>query len=224
MAVAADLREGAGRMTPDEKAARDADKLAEILRCEQITLKLCRKSGDVEGYRWRAPHASWRDQTRLTSHRAPPLPFHSFVHRGAGTCRVCGQPVYDGGRWKQKAGQKPSSRLTWHSVCTTTYFVMTKPNDYRDLLIRRQAGVCALSGDLIDVPFREDAVDVDHRVPLYRVARDHADEPWFRLIRFWMTGNLFAVTRAAHLIKCADEARERAGRRPAAAGQPGLRL
>ena len=59
-------------------------------------------------------------------------------------------------------------------------------------------------------------------MPLFRVAREHAGEPWHELIRFWMTGNLRAITNAAHVAKNAEEARERSGYRQAAVGQGAL--
>ena len=85
----------------------------------------------------------------------------------------------------------------------------------------RQRQACAISGDKIELPYPS-TVAVDHDVPLFRVAREHAEEPWYELLRFWMTGNLRAVTRDAHLAKCAQEARERAGHRKVPAGQEAM--
>ncbi len=144
-----------------------------------------------------------------------------MIHRGTGTCRVCGQPIYGGGSFRSFAGPI-SKRLTWHSVCTITYFVMTKPADYAAPLILRQGQRCPISGDAIALPYGGN-IDVDHEVPLFRVAREHAGEPWFELIRFWMTGNLRAITNAAHLAKNAEEARQRAGYR-GAPKRPGVLL
>ena len=193
-------------MKPDDIEALRG-RLRYFLYAERVTRILCRRSGAVEGYQWRAPPKSWADQTRLTSHRNPPLPFHSMVHKGPGWCRVCGQPVYGGGSFRTFAGEQ-SKRLTWHTICTAAYFLMTKPADYTAILILRQGQVCAITGAPLPLPYRN--VEVDHDVPLYRVARDHGDEPWYDLLRFWMTGNLRAITRAAYLAKCADEARDRA--------------
>lgn len=190
-----------------EALERLRGRLRSLLHAERVTRVLCWRSGPVPGYRWRAPSSSWRDQTRLTSHRDPPLPFHSFTHSGAGTCRVCGQPIYGAGDYRSFAGAR-STRLTWHSICVTSYLLMKKPGDFTELLILKQRNVCPLSGDRIDLPYPR-GIDVDHVLPLYRVGRDHRDEPWYELIRFWGSGNLAAITRAAHLAKCAAEARER---------------
>lgn len=205
-------------MKPEDIEALQA-RLRYMLYAERVTRILCRRSGEVPGYRWRAPPASYRDQTKLTSHRAPPLPFHSFVHRGAGTCRVCGQPIYGGGSFRSFAG--PPSRSTWHTLCTSTYFLWTKPSDYAAALILLQQERCAITGRPIPLPYSAH-IDVDHDVPLFRVARDHAEEPWFELIRFWGFGNLRAITNAAHRAKNAEEAKERARNRAPIAGQEAM--
>jgi hypothetical protein len=175
-------------------------RLRSILYAERVTRILCRRSGLVEGF----------EPFRKGGHRVPPLPFHAKIHKGPGWCRVCGQPIYGGGSFRRHAGAQ-SKRLTWHSICTTTYFIMTKPADYAAVIILKQGCVCALSGAKIALPYSTN-VEVDHSTPLYRVARDHASEPWHELLRFWMTGNLQVITKAAHLHKCAEEAGERAGR------------
>ena len=193
-----------------------------IVEASKITLKLAKKSGLVDGYRWRAPPASWTDQTRLTDHRSPPLPFHSFLHRGSGTCRVCGQPVYAGGAWQK--GAEARRPMTWHTVCVTTYTLMTKPATYSPAIVFRQKGLCAVSGEPLGPPAKQylTGVEIDHGEPLYRVARDRRDEPWFELLPFWLLGNLRAISRAAHVAKGADEAKERAGAAKNVDGQGSL--
>jgi hypothetical protein len=52
--------------------------------------------------------------------------------------------------------------------------------------------------------------EVDHRVPLYRVWREHRDAPWPTLLRFWGGPNLQVVNRSVHVSKCGAEAEERA--------------
>jgi hypothetical protein len=51
--------------------------------------------------------------------------------------------------------------------------------------------------------------EIDHRVPLYRVWREHRTQPWPNLLSYWGASNLQVITRDAHLRKCAAEARER---------------
>lgn len=184
-------------------------RLRQLLYAERVTRTLCWRSGAVEGFTWDGwlPGRQWRASAW---HRSPPLPFHSTIHKGAGWCRVCGQPIYGAGSYRSFGGPQ-STRLTWHLICTESYFLMRNPADYAASLLLRQGGLCAISGEAIGPPAKEYILDVevDHDIPLFRVARDHSDEPWYELIRFWGSGNLKAITRAAHLAKCAEEARER---------------
>jgi len=205
-------------------------RLTSIQQAEKVTLMLARRSGVVPGYDWRPPPmpycnvASRREYSGriVRTHRDPPLPFHADS-RGAGTCRVCGQPIYEGGGWRKTKSAKVSTRLTWHSVCTTTYLVMVKPSDYIAPLVLLQGWRCPVSGVELSLPSPAGQyLEVDHGVPLFRVAREHADEPWFEMLRFWTTRNLYAITRAAHLDKCAAEARERAGYRKTAISQEAI--
>ncbi len=197
-------------MTPEEIAAKltvqRAQRLAAIEAAEKITIMLARRSGRVPGFSWpEAPKPSWRRAAPRSQHRVPPLPFHSFKHLGAGFCRVCGQPVYGKeGSHLKKFG--PSKR-TWHDVCVTTYTLMTKTADHYDIVAHRQGQLCAVTGE----PLRY--AEVDHRYPLFRVAREAANESWYVVMQFWMLGNLQVINRAPHLEKCAAEAKERAGYR-----------
>lgn len=188
-----------------EEREKRVTQLRRMMYAERVTRILCRRSGLVDGFKWgmMRPGRTWRPSAWC---RTPPLPFHSMVHKGAGWCRVCGQPIYGEGSFRKFAG--PVSKLTWHNACLSSYFLWTKPSDYAELLIHRQEERCAVSGVPITLPYSPN-VDVDHDVPLFRVARDHADEPWHDLIRFWGFGNLRAVTHAAHLAKNAEEAKER---------------
>lgn len=228
--------------TADAKAVERQMQLARqldiIIEHEKKTMMLCKRSGLVEGYRWRETatrddgkplptHSSIRKTPApFTHHRNPPLPFHSFKHLGPGHCRVCGQPIYGAGDYRKTAvsRHKRDSLRTWHEVCTSTFFLMTKPNNYAAVIAYGQQGLCAISGEPIAPPARDylGHADVDHEVPLFRVARDHADEPWYELLRFWTLPNLRAITNAAHLIKNREEARERAGYRAKAVGQEAM--
>jgi hypothetical protein len=48
--------------------------------------------------------------------------------------------------------------------------------------------------------------EVDHRVPLFRVWREHRDMAWPSLLSFWGLPNLQVINRDAHTAKCAAEA------------------
>jgi hypothetical protein len=51
--------------------------------------------------------------------------------------------------------------------------------------------------------------EVDHRVPLFRVWREHRQTASPALLDFWGLPNLQVINRDAHRVKCAAEARPR---------------
>jgi hypothetical protein len=181
-------------MTPE----RERQRLNQLRYAETVCRVLCRRSGLVEGWRWQAKG------------RRPPLPFWERKPI-AGSCRICGQPIYGGGSFRKFAGPQ-SKRITWHNACTTAYFLWIKPSDYAGAIVWRQNGLCALSGEPVGLPAREylSDVEVDHEIPIYQIRRDRSNEPWFDLLRFLGLGNLRAITIAAHKSKSIREAAERA--------------
>jgi hypothetical protein len=54
---------------------------------------------------------------------------------------------------------------------------------------------------------------VDHRVPLYRVWSEYRAVPWPDLLNYWGMPNLQVINVDAHMLKCADEARDRSVKR-----------
>ena len=60
--------------------------------------------------------------------------------------------------------------------------------------------------------------EVDHKLPLFKLWREHRDMPWPRLLGFWGLPNLQVINRDAHAQKCAEEARSR--REPVRAPPP----
>lgn len=174
-----------------------AAQLAGLVKAEAGTLERCALSGLIEGWTWAAKS------------RRPPLPFWERKVE-PGNCRLCGQPIF--------TPRGDRARVTWHPDCVTTYWVWMTPGNYANLLIHRQGGVCAVTGE----PVKVLDCEVDHEIPIYRVRRDHREEPWFELLRFWSLGNLRAISRRAHVEKSAREAAERAGRPVLRANQPAL--
>lgn len=176
----------------------DAELLRGLQRAEATTLVLARRSGD-RAY----PHPT-------RPHRTPPLPFHAGAS-AQGQCRVCGQPIYRDGSHRP-GPEAELSRQTWHAGCVTTYFLWTTPSKYARALIWRQKGLCAMTGESLLGPngIRTVEIQVDHKIPLYRVAREHGALPWFEQLRFWGLGNLRALSVLGHKIKNEMEAAERA--------------
>ena len=80
----------------------------------------------------------------------------------------------------------------------------TQPPHFAPFLKRLQRHRCAATGRRL----RKDA-EIDHRVPLYRVWREHRETPWPALLDYWGVGNLQVINRDAHRSKCASEARDR---------------
>jgi 5-methylcytosine-specific restriction endonuclease McrA len=96
------------------------------------------------------------------------------------------------------------------------------PSDYAKLLRRLQQRRCAETGARL-----WKTCEVDHRVPLFRVWREHRDMEWPVLLSFWGLPNLQVINRDAHTAKCAAEAgtRRRAilpAARPRESGDPVL--
>jgi hypothetical protein len=48
--------------------------------------------------------------------------------------------------------------------------------------------------------------EVDHRLPLFQVYKEHRDLPWPQLLSYWGLPNLQLINREAHVAKCAAEA------------------
>src|SRR4051812_43767788 len=78
------------------------------------------------------------------------------------------------------------------------------PSDYDRVLKRIQRHRCAESGLRL-----WKTAEVDHRVPLFRVWREHRQMAWPALLEFWGLPNLQVINRDVHLMKCAVEARSR---------------
>lgn len=162
--------------------------------------------------------------------RLPPLPFYSGLGEKppVGCCRVCGQPIFHGRSWKPSAGPR-HAQAGWHSICYAAYQAWRQPGNALAFLARRQNGLCAYSGrpiarlvELAPNDYRRQArwgsqthewrilpeVEVDHFVPLWRVAGMVAS--WPRVLDYWGVGNLRAVLKEAHKQKSRIEAGQRA--------------
>ena len=136
------------------------------------------------------------------SFRAPPAPFREKAFsRGPGFCCVCGQPVYRLG-WHEDLWERgPNQNATWHTACVTAWRLWNAPSDYAKLIRRLQGRRCAETGGRL-----WKTSEVDHRVPLFRVWREHRDMDWPSLLAFWGLPNLQVINRDAHTAKCAVEA------------------
>jgi 5-methylcytosine-specific restriction endonuclease McrA len=182
---------------------------------------------------WRAPHTPDGPLPiiEVTSRRLPPIPgkgrvLGKGVHRNF--CPLCCQPTFAGGDWREVAG-KPRWNKEWHVPCHWAYTTYRNYAWWAGYLARKQGGLCAITGERIlqrgefGDGYLGD-VEVDHIVPLWRIALDADKYQWPDVLRFWGLSNLQALSRKGHAIKTAREAAERAALRRGLAGQQALAL
>lgn len=171
------------------------------LRADRLARALAGRSGAPKGWVWRLGNAAGLAAT----FRAPPAPYREAAFaRGGGACCVCGQPVYRFGWHEDLWDAGPNRNAAWHSACVTAWRLWNAPSDYARLLKRAQRHRCATTGARLCK-----TAEVDHRVPLFRVWREHRDTAWPTLLAYWGVPNLQVINRDAHAAKCADEARTR---------------
>ncbi|KQT61592.1 hypothetical protein ASG52_01530 [Methylobacterium sp. Leaf456] len=177
-----------------------------VLRADRLARALAARTGAPEGWTWQVG----RGEGRPASFRVPPAPYREDAHApGLGACRVCGGPVFRFGWHRDLAGDgAPSKRAGWHAACVIAWEFWCSPSDHLKDLKARQRHRCAVSGKRL---LR--GSEVDHRLPLYRVWREERDLPWPFLLSYWGAPNLQVVNRAGHLLKCREEADERAALR-----------
>lgn len=114
-----------------------------------------------------------RHQSR---HRVPPKPEH-YASMKPGRCRMCGDPVMEGG--------VVNNRKRWHPNCLARWKIMNQPAETRRYLFRRDKGACACCG-LITPRWQ-----ADHIVPLR-----HAYSP-----EHWTLTNLQTLCQPCHVKK-----------------------
>lgn len=203
---------------PMPRLAVDSYWRAHPVRADRLSRALAEKSGTPNGWTWRLG----AEQGLAATFRSPPAPYREpAFSRGPGFCCVCGQPVYRFGWHADLWDAGPNRNATWHTACVVAWKFWNAPSDQARVLKRIQARRCAETGGRL-----WKTAEVDHRVPLFRVWREHRDMAWPSLLGFWGVPNLQVINRDAHAAKCASEARSRAtippppvtGSRPAARG------
>jgi hypothetical protein len=179
---------------------------AHPIRADRLARALAAKTGPPVGWTWLISHNS---KTGLPStFRTPPAPYRERTYGlGPGFCRICGQSVYKLGWHRDLWNAGPNKNAVWHCACVSAWQFWNAPNGEAALLRRLQGRRCGQTGGRL----WKDA-DVDHRVPLFRVWRDHRSEGWPSLLNYWGLPNLQVINRDVHVTKCAIEARHRASR------------
>jgi hypothetical protein len=190
---------------PLPRLAIDSYWRAHPLRADRLARALAARSGAPAGWTWRLAEEADTDAGLPATFRAPPAPYReASFSRGPGSCCVCGQPVYRLGWHVDLWERGPNRNAVWHTACVVAWRLWNAPSDHARLLRRVQMRRCAGSGRRL-----LKAAEVDHRVPLFRVWREHRDTPWPALLDFWGAPNLQVINREVHAAKCADEAKSR---------------
>jgi hypothetical protein len=191
---------------PTPRLAIDSYWRAHPLRADRLARALAARTGQPDGWTWQL------DKTQAgmpATFRVPPAPYREKKFaRGPGFCSVCGQPVYQFG-WHTDLWRTGSNkRASWHGACVTAWQFWNAPSEQAPLLRKLQARRCGQTGSRL----WKDA-EVDHRVPLHRVWKEHRTVLWPALLDYWGMPNLQVVNRDAHMLKSADEARARSVKR-----------
>jgi hypothetical protein len=189
---------------PTPRLAIESYWRAHPLRAERLARALAAKTGQPPGWTWRISQS--RKTGLPSTFRTPPAPYREQAYSlGAGFCVVCGQPVYRLGWHKNLWRGGLNKNATWHCACVVAWQFWNAPNSEAALLRRLQNRRCRQTGGRL---WRD--AEIDHRIPLFRVWRDHRNAGWPKLLGYWGLPNLQAINRDAHLTKSAIEARHRA--------------
>jgi hypothetical protein len=175
-----------------------------FIRCPRLARALAAKTGPPSGWTWRI---SQNRKTGLpATFRAPPVPYRERAYSlGPSFCCVCGRPVYKLGWHRDLWNAGPNKNAVWHCACVVAWQFWNAPNGEAPILRCLQGWRCGQAGGRL----WKDA-EVDHRVPLFQVWRDHRNEGWPKLLNYWGLPNLQVINRDVHAAKCASEARYRA--------------
>jgi hypothetical protein len=198
---------------PMPRLAVDSYWRSHPIRADRLARALAARSGAPSGWSWRI--GDGRDLP--ASFRAPPAPYREpTFSRGPGFCCVCGQAVYRLGWHVDLWDRGPNRNAGWHTACVVAWRLWNAPSDHGRMLRRLQNRRCTQSGSRL-----WKTAQVDHRVPLFQVWREHRDTPWPALLAFWGVPNLQVINRDAHVTKCAQEASYRTSLIPPPQGEGG---
>lgn len=189
---------------PTPRLAIESYWRAHPLRADRLARALAAKTGPPVGWTWRISNS--RKTSLPATFRIPPAPYREQAYSlGSGFCCVCGQPVYRLGWHKDLWDAGQNRNAVWHCACVLAWQFWNAPNSEGALLRRLQGRRCGQTGRRL---WRN--AEVDHRIPLFRVWRDHRSEGWPRLLSYWGLPNLQVINREVHVAKNSSEARSRA--------------
>jgi hypothetical protein len=188
---------------PTPRSAIDSYWRAHPIRADRLARALAARSGPPAGWTWRL--GDNRECGLPLTFRTPPAPYREHAYTpGPGFCRVCGQPVYRFGWHVDLWNAGANKNAKWHCACVIAWQFWNAPSTEVRLLRSLQARRCGQTGRRL-----WKSAEVDHRIPLFRVWKEHRDDPWPRLLDFWGLPNLQMINRDVHAAKCASEAKDR---------------
>ena len=192
---------------PTPRLAIESYWRAHPLRADRLARALAARTGPPTGWTW---WISQSPKTGLpTTFRAPPAPYRERAYSlGPGFCCVCGQPVYLLGWHTDLWNAGPNNNAVWHCACVVAWELWNAPNSEAALLRRLQRRRCRQTGGRL-----WKNAEVDHRIPLFQVWRDHRNEGWPKLLNYWGLPNLQVINLDVHAAKSAIEARDRRAKR-----------
>jgi hypothetical protein len=169
-------------------------------RADRLARALAARRGTPQAWTWRVFDSE--DRRLASSFRQPPVPYREKAFElGPGHCRICGSPVFRFGWHVDLWGdERPNCDATWHASCVSAWTLWTAPHQHVRLLRKLQNGRCPATGKRLLA-----SSQIDHKVPLYRVWREHRNLPWPELLAFWGLPNLQVLNRQAHIAKSASE-------------------
>jgi hypothetical protein len=189
---------------PTPRLAVDGYWRAHPMRADRLARALAAASGAPAGWTWRLGGGDRKDG-RPATFRLPPAPYREAAFaRGPGVCCVCGQAVYRFGWHRDLWGAGVNRNASWHAACVVAWNLWCGPSGFAPMLKRLQGRRCPETGTRL-----WKTAEVDHRVPLFRVWREHRHAAWPELLGFWGVPNLQVINRDAHAAKCATEADDR---------------
>lgn len=191
---------------PTPRLAIESYWRAHPIRADRLTRALAARTGAPNGWTWQIGQS--RKTGSPATFRAPPAPYRERAYSlGPGFCCICGQPVYRLGWHKDLWDVGLNKHAAWHCACVVAWEFWNSPNSEVALLRRLQGRRCGQTRGRL---WKNG--EVDHRIPLFQVWRDHRNEGWPKLLTYWGLPNLQVINRDAHVAKCAIEARYRASR------------
>src|SRR4249920_3663941 len=130
---------------PTPRLAIDSYWRAHPIRADRLARALAARSGAPRAWTWQL--GKNRKTGLPTTFRTPPAPYRESTHApGAGSCCVCGQPVYRFGWHADLWGAGANKNATWHCACVIARQFWNAPSGEAPLLRRLQARRCGQTG------------------------------------------------------------------------------